>query len=183
MMEKKVNSKIVNMVMVGVVTALIIVFSQISIPMPSGVPITLQTFAVALCGYILHLKLAPVSVICYITLGAVGLPVFSNFRGGVGMLVGMTGGFIWGFIIFAAFCGFGMRFKNKILPILFGVAGLIICHLLGVVQFSAVTTTPFLESAMLVSIPYMLKDVISVVVAYPIALLLISRLTKAKLIS
>ena len=78
--------------MVGVFAAVLAVLSQISFPLPSGIPVTLQTFAVALCGYALGCKRGTLAVLVYIVLGAVGLPVFANFSGGFGSLVGLAGG-------------------------------------------------------------------------------------------
>ena len=98
-----------NMTLAALFAAVITVCSQISIPMPSGVPITLQTFAIALCGYVLGWQLSLVSVAVWMLLGAAGVPVFSNFHGGIGVLLGMTGGFIFGFLPFAALCG--LHFK------------------------------------------------------------------------
>ena len=69
------REKITNIVMVGVFAAVLAVLSQISFPLPSGIPVTLQTFAVALCGYALGCKRGTLAVLVYIVLGAVGLPV------------------------------------------------------------------------------------------------------------
>ena len=88
------REKITNIVMVGVFAAVLAVLSQISFPLPSGIPVTLQTFAVALCGYALGCKRGTLAVLVYIVLGAVGLPVFANFSGGFGSLVGLAGGYI-----------------------------------------------------------------------------------------
>ena len=92
------REKITNIVMVGVFAAVLAVLSQISFPLPSGIPVTLQTFAVALCGYALGCKRGTLAVLVYIVLGAVGLPVFANFSGGFGSLVGLAGGYIYGFL-------------------------------------------------------------------------------------
>ena len=70
------------MVQIAMFTAVVAVLSQIAIPMPSGVPVTLQTLAVALCGYVLGSKKGAVSLLVYALLGAVGAPVFANFKGG-----------------------------------------------------------------------------------------------------
>ena len=160
-----------ELVTAAVFTAVTVVLAQISIPMPSNVPITLQTFAIALCGYALGAKLGSISVITYLLLGAIGAPVFSNCRGGIGMLFGYTGGFLFGFIPMALLCGLAAHRKVYLaLPI--GVIGLAICHLLGVAQFSAISSRPFVDSFLLVSLPYLVKDIASVVAAYYLALAL-----------
>jgi biotin transport system substrate-specific component len=81
-----------NLVLVGMFAAVMAVISQISLPMPTGVPITIQVFGIALIGTVLGWKLGGLATIVYILLGAIGLPVFSSFRGGVQVLAGMAGG-------------------------------------------------------------------------------------------
>ena len=99
MNNKRIST--LTIVSIGLFTAIICVLSQIAIPLPTNVPITLQTFAIALAGYFLGWAKGTVSVIVYIFLGGVGVPVFANWKGGFGVLTGNTGGFIWGFILFA----------------------------------------------------------------------------------
>ncbi|HHU05733.1 MAG TPA: biotin transporter BioY [Clostridiales bacterium] len=166
---KKISTK--ELVTAAVFTAVNIVLAQISIPMPSNVPITLQTLAIALCGYALGAKLGFISVVSYVLLGAVGAPVFSHFRGGIGMLLGYTGGFIIGFVPMALLCGLAAHRKMFVaLPC--GLIGLAACHLLGVIQFSIVSSRPFMDSLLLISLPYLIKDVASVLAAYYLALAL-----------
>ncbi len=172
-MQKTMDrKKIINMTLTGVMAALIVVFTMISIPMPSGVPVTLQTFGIALAGFILGAKFGSLSLITYTALGAIGLPVFSGLQGGFGILLGVTGGFIWGFILMALICGLGKNFNNKIVTIAFGMLGLIVCHIFGIVQFTLVTGGDFISSALLVSVPYLIKDVISVVGAFVVAMVI-----------
>ena len=90
----KISTK--TMVSVGMFAAVLGVLSVLTIPMPSGVPLTLQTFAMALCGYTLGAKRGTAAVALYLLLGAVGVPVFAGMTGGVSRFVGPTGGFLWG---------------------------------------------------------------------------------------
>ncbi|MDD3404389.1 MAG: biotin transporter BioY, partial [Hespellia sp.] len=159
-----------TMVLTGMMTAILAVLSIIQIPMPSGVPITLQTFAVALCGYVLGSKSGAVSTFLYVLLGGIGLPIFAGMTAGVGILFGYTGGFLFGFIPMAFLCGLGIHGKNRVLPIVWGILGLAICHLLGTVQFSIVSGTGLLPSFLLVSVPYLVKDVLSVAGAAVVAI-------------
>jgi len=149
------------MVRVALFAAVIAVLSQISIPMPSGVPATLQTFAIALTGYALGKKLGPAAVAVFLALGAVGVPVLANFSGGIAKFVGVTGGFLWGFLPMAFLCGLGAEMP-KLQAIALGVAGLLVCHVCGVLQFALVTGSGVVQSALLVSLPYLVKDVVSV---------------------
>ena len=78
---QKTNFKTLDLCMIGVVTAVIVIMAQISIPMPLGVPMTMQTFAITLAGVILGSKKGAVASLIYVLLGAVGVPVFANFSG------------------------------------------------------------------------------------------------------
>ncbi len=159
------------MVTVAMFTAVLSVLSIISIPMPSGVPITLQTFAVALCGYVLGYKRGTAATALYILIGTVGVPVFAGMTGGPSWLVGYSGGFIWGFLGMTFLCGLAAK---KTLPVVakvaLGIAGLAVCHLLGVIQFAVIAHVALPASFVTVSVPYIVKDVISVVGAYAVSL-------------
>ena len=76
----KISTK--TIVTVGMFTAVLSVLSILTIPMPTGVPVTLQTFAMALCGYVLGWKKGTSSTLIYILLGTVGVPVFAGMTGG-----------------------------------------------------------------------------------------------------
>ena len=143
--------------------ALIAVCAQLTVPMPSGVSFTLQTFAVALCGYLLGVRWGVVSLLVYLLIGLAGAPVFSGFNGGVHVLVGPTGGFLLGFLPMAALCGIAARAKHRPLGALWGLPGLLLCHLCGVVQFMLLREMDLLSTALLVSVPYLLKDLLSLV--------------------
>ena len=141
MKKSKLTTK--QIVLTGMMTAVLAVLSIVTIPLPTGVPVTLQTFAMAFCGYVLGWKLG----------------------GASSALLGPAGGFIFGFIPMAMLCGAGIKkgFPGK--PFVLGIAGLAVCHAFGVVQFSIVTGNTIPASFLAVSVPYIVKDVISVVVA------------------
>lgn len=168
---KNKKLKIREITLVAVFVAMMSVISQISIPMPSAVPITLQVFVILLVGYYLPLKLSALSVAVYILLGAVGAPVFSSFKGGFYVLIGPTGGFIWGFLIVALICSV---FSNTRLAIFMGIISVLICHSIGVFQYMLVLETDLWVSFLSVSLPYIVKDLIFV----PFAYLLSSKLKK-----
>lgn len=163
----KLSTKAV--VTTGMFTAVLSVLSMITIPMPSGVPLTLQTFAMALCGYVLGAKRGIAAVSVYILLGFCGIPVFAGMTGGPALLFGYRGGFIWGFLFLALLCGAANRFRNRLFSLSAGAAGLAVCHLFGVLQFSAVSQNPVSSSFLLVSLPFLLKDAVSVAGAYMVA--------------
>lgn len=161
------NIKIITKI--GVFSAILCILSIISIPTPFGVPLTLQTFGVSLVGFILGKKYGTISVLIYIILGAIGLPVFAGLNGGFIHIIGPTGGFIIGFLFLAFFSGFN---KNNIISISLSLLGLIICHILGIVQFSFVTKNPIIASFTLVSLPYLIKDILSIFFAFSLKKLL-----------
>ena len=89
--------KVRNMALCGLFTAVLAICAWISVPMGDTV-ITLQTFGIFLTLRLLGGKRGTVTVLVYLLLGAIGAPVFSGFRGGLGALLGTTGGYIFGFI-------------------------------------------------------------------------------------
>lgn len=152
-------------------TATVTLVAQIAFPLPFGVPITLQVFAIALSGYLLGPKYGVISTLLYITLGAIGVPVFSHFRGGIQYIFGSpTGGFILGFIFISLFCGLSCLFRWKkrgaFYSISFGFIGTVICHLCGSMQYASVSALPFNVAVLTVSLPFILKDIIFTVLAY-----------------
>ena len=103
-MKENQRNNMKTMCSVALFTAVICILSICQIPLPSGVPITLQTFALALCGYVIGAKLGAISATLYLLLGLIGLPVYAGMAAGPGVLFGPTGGFIFGFIFLSLFC-------------------------------------------------------------------------------
>src|SRR5699024_2816043 len=73
------------------------ILAQVSIPLPLGVPITGQTLAIGLAATILGSRFGTLSALLYLIIGAIGVPVFAHLTGGLGIIVGPTGGFLVGF--------------------------------------------------------------------------------------
>ena len=120
---------------VGLMVALISICSWISIPMT--VPFTLQTFAVFVAVGLLGMKGGTMAVLIYMLLGAIGLPVFAGFSGGIGQLLGNTGGYIIGFFFSALTSGLVMKcFGKRPLVMVIGfVIGLLVCYMFGTAWF------------------------------------------------
>lgn len=174
---KMKETKTKGIIFIGLFAAILCVCAQISIPTPFGIPFTLQTFAVALCGYILGAKKGALTVLVYILLGTVGLPVFSGFGAGFSKIFGATGGFIFGFLPAVVFCGLGDK-KSKIISIIFGIIGIAICHLCGILQYSFITKNSFVSSFITVSGLFLVKDIISVILAEIISIQIKSAISR-----
>lgn len=115
---------------VGVFAALMAICSWISLPV-GHMALTMQTFGILLALGVLGGKWGSVSIGVYLLLGAAGLPVFSGFRGGLGHLLGVTGGYLWGFL----FTGLVYWSAEKWGRLPAMVLGLGVCYLCGSVWF------------------------------------------------
>ena len=125
----------------GMIAAILAIISQISVPMPTGVPITIQVFGITLIGVAFGWRLGLYGSLVYILLGAVGLPIFANFRGGFSVLVDLTGVYIWSWPVMALLCGLQIKSENKKLEtasiFLFSFIGLAINETAGGLQWAA----------------------------------------------
>ena len=127
-----------DVTMIAVCTAMMVTCSWISIP--ATVPFTMQTFGVFLCVGLLGGRRGTLAVSVYLLLGAIGLPVFSGFTGGIGHLFGATGGYIIGFLFSALVMWLiehllGRNLKTLVLSM---IAGLITCYAFGTAWFMVV---------------------------------------------
>jgi len=139
---------------IAVFAAIIAVCAQISIPMPFGVPMTLQTLAIALAGVMLGTKNGTIAVFVYILLGAVGLPVFANLSGGMGVIFGPTGGFILAFPLFAFATAMGAK-RGRLGFMGWLVLGKVVLYSSGFLMFSLVTGNSLLASVGFVALPFL----------------------------
>lgn len=150
--------------------ALMAVCAWISVP--TEVPFTLQTFAVFLVTGLLGLKCGTLSVVVYLLLGAVGLPVFAGFKGGIGSLLGTTGGYLVGFVFTALAVGLITKFFGRSLPVLVisMVVGLALCYAFGSAWFLVVYTRTSGAMAMATVlakcvVPFLLPDAVKIALA------------------
>ena len=157
----------------AVMTALTAVLSPLSVPFGAAA-FTLQTFAVALTGYLLAPRAAFLSVLAYLLLGACGLPVFSMFHGGFGVLLGPTGGFLIGFPVMALLCALGQA-KPR-LRLLAGLAGLLVVYVTGTAQMSCVLQISLRHALLTGAVPFILKDILSVLGASALSRIISRRL-------
>lgn len=169
----------VNIILSALFTAIIALLSQVSF-MLLPVPLTFQTLGIALCGFVLGVKWSITSVGVYLAVGALGLPVFSGFRGGIHILFGPTGGFLFGFIILALFCGFAKKCKKTYIKYVYMLVGIIICHAIGIFQYSLITGNNIAVSFISFSLPFIIKDVFCIFGAYFLSIYVL-RLSKFKI--
>ena len=129
-----------NLVYVAVAAALLAVCSFWRIP--AAVPFTLQVFAVAFNLVLLGGKRGTASILVYILLGAIGLPVFAGFTGGIGALLDKSGGYIIGFLFSGLiYWLFESLFKRRIWAQIIGLLlGLLVCYTFGTAWFMVVYT-------------------------------------------
>lgn len=132
---KKINVR--DLCYAGLFAAVIAVTAQISIPMPLGVPMTMQTFSITLAAVVLGSRRSALSTVIYLALGAIGIPVLANFTGGIDRFVGPTGGFLISFPLMAFIIGLGVEhrkaFKGAYVAAL--IAGTLANYAVGVVMF------------------------------------------------
>ncbi len=152
------SKKIKRLSLWALFVAVIAATAFISIPTPFGINFTMQIFGVCLAGLCLGVRGGISSVVVYIALGAMGLPVFSFFTGGMGVLVGASGGFLWGFVPVAALCGVAAKCDKKSLKFLICVIAVLLCHALGVIQYSFVSGVSIVAAIVATSLPFLLKD-------------------------
>lgn len=162
-MSKK--SKVIDTVYIGLFAALIAVCAWIAIPM--SVSVTLQTMAVCITAGLLGWKRGTISVIVYIMLGMIGLPVFTGFKSGIAAITGPTGGYIVGFIFTSLIVGFACdKLKNRVWSnIAAMVLGLLVCYLFGTVWFMIAYKVSFVSALATCVLPFLIFDAVKIAVA------------------
>ena len=180
-MERRTKGfQAIDLAYVAVCAALMAVCSWISIP--AAVPFTLQTFAVFCSLGFLGGKRGTAAILVYLLLGAVGVPVFAGFSGGIGILFGTTGGYLLGFILMGLVYWLGERLNmdSRNIRIISMILGLLLCYAFGTAWFMFVyarqTGAIALGTALAwCVVPFLLPDLVKMA----LALLLSGRLRKA----
>ena len=173
-----------NMILVALFAAITAVCAQIAIPVPfSTVPFTLQVVAVCLAGGVLGKKLGTLSIIVYLLLGAIGIPVFAKFTGSLSILVGPTGGFLLSFPIATYIIGsFLERKRNYFTAIVSMLLGLIVIYGMGMVQFKYVTAMSWEQTFAFTFVPFILPDLIKIALTARLVLDITRTLAKNNLL-
>ncbi len=168
-----------SMTFTAIMAAIICVAAPFSIPLPALVPISLATFAVYLAGGLLGAKRGTLAVVVYILIGAVGLPVFWGFSGGLAKLMGVTGGYILGYVPCALLTGIfaDMSAKKRWLLPLGMILGTAACYLLGTVWFIIATGSTLSAAIAACVIPFLAGDAIKIAAATGICIPIKSRIS------
>lgn len=156
--------KMRNMVLTALFAACICVIAPFSVPI-GPVPITLATLMVYLSGAVLGPKFGPAAVLLYIALGAIGLPVFSGFTGGVQRLVGPTGGFFPGYVVCAWVCGMMprlLRYRRWSFPLSMAV-GTAVLYAFGLFWFAFQSGVGIARAAAVCALPFLPGDTVKII--------------------
>lgn len=169
-----------ELVLTALMSVMIAVCSWISIPIGS-VPFTLQIFAVFCSLLILGGKKGTFAILVYIFLGMIGIPVFAGFTGGMGIILGTTGGYIVGFLISGLFYWLiesvakdDLFSKNTVIKVIALIIGLVLCYAFGTVWFMQVyakqAETITLKTALeWCVIPFLIPDLAKLAIAVAVS--------------
>ena len=172
--KKKTKLQVTDLAYIAMGASLIAICSWIS--MPTTVPFTLQTFAVFFVLLLLGGERGTLAALVYVLLGAVGVPVFSGFSGGIGVLLGNTGGYILGFLFVGLIYMLFMKIfkKNIYIKIAALVLGLLVCYVFGTAWFMYVYMQNTGEIGLIAVLnlcvfPFIIPDLVKMAIAVVIA--------------
>lgn len=157
---------------IGIFTAVMVVSGFIQIPLPfTPVPITLQTMTVILAGLLLKPRDAGLSLLVYVLLGAIGLPVFAGGHGGLSVVVGPTGGYLLSWIpaawLVSVLRGQSFNLMRAILAAVLG--GVLLVYLIGVPWLAMATGMGIQKAIVAGALPFIAGDAFKVVLAVVLA--------------
>ena len=154
-----------SMTYVSIMSVMIAICAWLTIPAP--VPFTMQTFGVFFALLFLGGKRGIAAILLYLILGAAGLPVFSGFSGGIGHILGATGGYMLGFLIIGIiYAAFEKITKSKKVLIFSLIPGLMLCYIFGTLWFSVYKgNISFLPALTVCVLPFIVPDLIKLALA------------------
>ena len=181
MNSKNLSISVRDMVYTALFAAVLCAVAPFSISI-GPIPLSFATLAIYLAAGSLGWKYGVISVVLYVALGAIGLPVFSNFEGGFHKIAGVTGGFIIGYIPLALAAGFSVEFSNgkRLLFVLGMVIGTVLLYTCGVAWFMLQTGASLAAALMACVTPFLIGDSIKIVLACIAAPQLRAALTRYK---
>lgn len=159
------------------------ILAQVEIPLPL-IPISGQTLAVGLAATILGSRKGALAMICYMAIGAIGIPVFAGFSGGLQVIVGASGGYIYGFIAAAFVTGLILeKTKFTISMALFAnIVGMFVTLFFGTIHLKLVLDLSWSAALSAGVLPFLVVGFIKAFLAGWIGITVRKRLIQAKLI-
>lgn len=178
------STKLRMMIISALFAAIIGVLAQITVPLPL-VPITGQTLAIGLAATILGAKYGTLSVLIYLCMGAIGLPVFAQMSGGLGILFGPTGGFLVGFIPTAFIIGYFLEktsftVKNAIIA---NIIGMLIALTFGTVWLKVIANLSWTAALTAGFLPFLIVGVLKAILASWAGIVVRNRLESTNLLT
>ena len=180
---KTLNISVRDLCFIAFFAALIAVCAQIAVPLPGGVPMTLQSWAIALAGLVLGPKNGTLAAVVYVLLGGAGAPVFANFTGGIGVILRPTGGFILSFPLVALLAGLGERTGHTGWTVLGLVTGTLVNWWAGMLYFSWVTSSSLQAAFAAAVLPFIPAAILRTALLPLISKSIKAALTKGRVLS
>ncbi|MGM8212472.1 biotin transporter BioY [Virgibacillus sp. W0430] len=175
--------KLRMMIVTALFAAIIAVSAQLTIPLPL-VPITGQTLGIGLAATILGSRYGTLSATLYLIIGAIGIPVFAQMSGGLGVVVGPTGGFLIGFIPTAFIIGYYLEKTGFTVTHAFiaNIIGMFITLTIGTIWLKIVADLPWRVAIASGFTPFIIGGIIKAFLAAWVGIAVRKRLTSAKLL-
>ena len=171
------------LILTAIFTAIIGILAQIIIPLPL-IPITGQTLAIGLTATILGARYGTLSTLLYIAIGAIGIPVFAGMQGGIGTIVGPTGGYLIGFIPTAYFIGWYM--KKTPLHVIHGfianTIGMVITLAFGMIWLKLSASLSWTVAFSTGVLPFLVGGIVKAILAAYLGVTVKKRLYAARLL-
>ena len=179
-METKSRSSLYPLAMTAVLAALMAVTAPFSVAI-GPIPLSFCTLIIYLAGYLLGGRRAAAATLAYILLGAVGMPVFSGFSAGLGVLAGPTGGYVVGYLPLAALSGLAVsRFpRSRALQLLGMAGGTAVLYALGTAWYCVQSGTPLVPALAACVLPFLPGDLLKMLAVMAVGPVLRDRLVRA----
>jgi biotin transport system substrate-specific component len=180
-MNADTRNKVYPLAMTAVMAAVLCVLGPISVPI-GPIPISLTTLAIYFTLFLLGWKRSTLCCLVYLLIGLVGMPVFSGYSGGLGKLMGPTGGYIIGFLPMALIAGLCIdKFRNPVLRFLGLVVGTAVCYALGTAWFCFQSGAQLSYAVGVCVLPFIPFDLLKMLLAVVVGPILRTRLEQAGL--
>lgn len=172
--------------LIGLMTAVICALGPISFPLPiSPVPVSLGVLGVLLAAYLLGMKWGTVSCLIYLLIGLVGVPVFTGYSGGVGKVLGPTGGYLIGYLFLSLLTGFFVgkwptKWPLHLAGMILGTAAM---YLFGTLWLGYLMKYSFLEALWIGAILYIPAELIKITITLSLGGLIRRQLMRAGLVN